>query len=76
MVRRLKVNQDEFVSALNLGVRDNQSNTKSADVLPTFPFPHIKPRKIKKGTKNIFFSELSFFTALASMLTSCRYRFV
>ena len=46
--RRLKVNQDEFVSALDLGARDDQSNIKTADVLQTFLFLNTKSRKIKK----------------------------
>jgi len=47
--RRLKVNQDEFVSAFNLEARDDQSNIKTADVLQTFIHLNTKSRKIKKG---------------------------
>jgi len=47
--QRLKVNQDEFVSAINLGARDDQSNITFADVSPTFLFLNTKSRKIKKG---------------------------
>jgi hypothetical protein len=47
--RRLKVNQDEFVSALNLGARNDQSNITTADVLPTFLYLHTTSGKMKKG---------------------------
>jgi hypothetical protein len=47
--RRLKVNQDEFVSALNLGAHDDQSNIATADVLPTFLYLHTTSGKMKKG---------------------------
>jgi len=58
--RKLKVNQDEFVSALNLGARDGQSNIKSADVLPTFLFLNTKSRKIKKGRSGKYNFQIDF----------------